>query len=163
MSSSPLYSFTAPATTTVTVTISSSGIPSLSASRSVSSTASATWSPISSTVSWSAIPTTVYSTAYTTETPTAYTTLPPMQTPTALWSPVLPPTAQPSQAPQAEKSSMTTENYLIAATIVLGVMLFLSIIHTLHYNKKYIKEKRKRSAEVRSNPLHSQVRSVLPN
>jgi heme/copper-type cytochrome/quinol oxidase subunit 2 len=68
-----------------------------------------------------------------------------MQTPSALWSPALAPTitSQPSQQPQAQKTSMTSENYLIAATIVLGVMLFLSIIHTLHYNNKYKKEKRK--------------------
>ena len=87
-----------------------------------------------------------------------------MQTPSALWSPALAPTitSQPSQQPQAQKTSMTSENYLIAATIVLGVMLFLSIIHTLHYNNKYKKEKRKRIAEVRANPLHSQVRSILP-
>jgi len=92
-----------------------------------------------------------------------------MQTLSALWSPVLAPTptARPSQAPQPQTQAITSntnnENYLIAATIVLGVMLFLSIIHTVHYNKKYVKEKRKRATEVRANPMHSQVRYVLPN
>jgi hypothetical protein len=38
-----------------------------------------------------------------------------------------------------------------------------SILYNIHYNNKYKNEKMRKVTEVRANPLHSQVRSVLPS
>jgi hypothetical protein len=157
MSASSRYSYTALITATSTATISPSGSPSMT------TTISTTGSPITASPSLSPSFSQVFPVSPASSLPTA----PP--TPTALWSPVLAPptiTAQPSQAagPAAAPSRGITVGDLTAACIVLGAMLFISIIHMIHYNNKYKKEKQKRALlEVRGNPVHSQVRSVLPN
>jgi hypothetical protein len=87
---------------------------------------------------------------------------------TALWTPVLPPTVSqtptptPSKAQQQVNLGLTVGEMTIIFT-VLGVLILIGIVNSLHYNKKYKAEKLKRLTEIRTNPLHSQVRTILPN
>lgn len=137
MSASPLYSSTATATA-----------PSTSAS--LSSTTTTTSSASISPYTISSSP------AYTSTTPPS---------PSSLFVPVSAPptiTALPSPGP-GPKSTIISENYLLTSTIVLGILLVISILHIIYCNNKYKKEKMRRATEVRANPLHSQVRTILPS
>ena len=152
MSASPLYSSTA--LTTIGQVQTASPSPSLSST----TTISASWSPISSSPMWSAtlLPTAEY---------TAYAARSPIQSPSAalplaLLSPSL--TPQTSQVTSPTNSGITVGD-LSAVCIVLGGLLFVSMVYAIHYNNKYKKEKIIRSTDIRSNPMHSQLRSILPN
>jgi len=163
MSTSPLYTFTAE-------------ISPANVSRS-SMTTSATWSPITLSFSpnfsqiplasatalpsVSASPSTLFSFS-------AYTTMPPMPSPTPLWSPALPSYSsqpQPQPQPQPKDSNGLSTNSIILLSSILGVVVILSIINAIYYNQKYKLEKKKRVVEFKSSPLHmhSQLRSVLPS
>jgi hypothetical protein len=90
---------------------------------------------------------------------TAYVARSPIQTPTA--TPLL--ALQPSQATSPTNSGITVGD-LSAVCITLGALLFVSVVYAIHYHNKYANEKNRRYLlEVRSNPMHSQVRYVLPN
>jgi hypothetical protein len=127
-------------------------IPSPSPTQSVSSTTSASvsWSPISSSPMWSA--TLSPSTAF-----TPYVARSSSPTATSLL------TLQPSQATSPTNSGITVGD-LSAVCITLGALLFVSVVYAIHYHNKYANEKNRRYLlEVRSNPMHSQVRYVVPN
>ena len=101
-----------------------------------------------------------------------YTTM----SPTSLWSPVSQtptptafqtatasptPTKAAQQQQQVVNLGLTVGEMTIIFT-VLGILILIGIINTIHYNNKYKAEKMKRLTEIRNNPLHSQVRNILP-
>jgi hypothetical protein len=99
---------------------------------------------------------------------TVYITMP--STPT-VWSPVLPPTTSPTQTPTPTQTKgpqplvnlgLTVGEMTIIFT-VLGILILIGAINSLHYNRKYKAEKMKRLTEIRTNPLHSHVRTILPS
>lgn len=137
-------------------------------SESRSSSTSVTWSPSicsSLSVTYSSTPILTPLPSASAAESAAYITMP--STPTALWTPVLPPTV--SQTPTPSKVAQPLVNLGLTVgemTIiftVLGILILIGIINSLHYNKKYKAEKMKRLTEIRTNPLHSQVRTILPN
>jgi hypothetical protein len=92
--------------------------------------------------------------------------------PTALWSPVSQtpsPTALQTPTPSQTRAQVQplvnmglTVGEMTIIFTVLGILILIGIINTIHYNKKYKAEKMKRLTEIRNNPLHSQVRTILP-
>ena len=140
-------------------------------SESRSSSTSVTWSPSicsSLSVTYSSTPILTPLPSASAAESAAYITMP--STPTALWTPVLPPTVSQTPTPSPSKGAqqqvvnlgLTVGEMTIIFT-VLGVLILIGIVNSLHYNKKYKAEKLKRLTEIRTNPLHSQVRTILPN
>jgi hypothetical protein len=102
----------------------------------------------------------------TSPTASGYTSM--QSTHTALWSPFMQtqtPTPSPSQT-RAQVQPLVnmglTVGEMTIIFTVLGILILIGIINTIHYNKKYKAEKMKRLTEIRNNPLHSQVRTILP-
>jgi hypothetical protein len=73
------------------------------------------------------------------------------------------PTATQTKGPQQQVVNLgLTVGEMTIIFTVLGILILIGIINTIHYNNKYKAEKMKRLTEIRNNPLHSQVRTILP-